>query len=56
MPQMYRSLWAYCTTLAPPPPPVILGVPTSAARRLHVHTARDILAAKGGAVGEIVGR
>jgi hypothetical protein len=32
--------------------PVILDVPTSAARRLHVHTTREILAAKGGTVGE----
>jgi hypothetical protein len=35
---------------------VILDVPTSAARRLHVHTTREILAAKGGTVGEYVGR
>jgi len=33
-----------------------LDVPTSAARRLHVHTTREILAAKGGTVGENVGR
>jgi hypothetical protein len=31
-------------------------VPTSAARRLHVHTTREILAAKGGTVGENVAR
>jgi hypothetical protein len=31
-----------------PPPPVKLNVPTYAARRLHVHTTREILAAKGG--------
>ena len=36
--------------------PVILDVPTSAARRLHVHTTREILVAKGGTVGENVGR
>jgi hypothetical protein len=36
--------------------PVILDVPTSAARRLHVHTTREILAAKGGTVGENIGR
>ena len=35
---------------------MILNVPTSAARRLHVHTTREILAAKGGTVGENVGR
>jgi hypothetical protein len=39
-----------------PYPPVILNVPTSAARCLHVHTMREILAAKGGTVGENVGR
>jgi len=36
--------------------PVILDAPTSAARRLHVHTTREILAAKGGIVGENVAR
>jgi hypothetical protein len=34
----------------------VLDIPTSAARRLHVHTTREILAAKGGNVGENVGR
>ena len=53
MPQMHRSLYAYCSTLVPP---VILDFPTSAARRLHVHTKREILAAKGGTVGENVSR
>jgi len=40
----------------PYPPSVILDVPTSAARRLHVHMTREILAAKGGTVGENVSR
>jgi len=40
----------------PCPLPMILDVPTSAARRLHVHTKREILAAKGGTVGENVDR
>jgi len=40
----------------PTPTPVILDVPTSAARRLHVHMTREILAAKGGTVGENVGQ
>ena len=35
MPQMHLSLYAYCSTLVPH---VILDVPTSAARCLHVHT------------------
>jgi hypothetical protein len=42
--------------LCDPYPPVILDVPTSTARRLHVHTTRKILATKGGTVGENVGR
>jgi hypothetical protein len=54
MPQMHRSLYAYCATLKPPP--AVLDVPNSAASCLHVHTTRDILAAKGGTVGENVGR
>jgi hypothetical protein len=37
-------------------PPVILDVVTSAARRLHFHTTREILAAKGGTVGKNFGR
>jgi len=37
------------------PPPWFLDVPTSAARCLHVHMTREILAAKGGTVGENVG-
>ena len=36
---------AYCATLIPPRD---LDVPTSAARCLHIHTTREILAAKGG--------
>ena len=39
-----------------PYPPVILDVPTSATGHLHVHTTWEILAAKGGTVGENVGR
>jgi len=39
-----------------PYPPMILDVPTSAARCLHVHTTREILAAKCGTVGENVGQ
>jgi hypothetical protein len=35
---------------------VILDVPTTAARRFHVHTTREILAAEGRIVGENVGR
>jgi hypothetical protein len=35
---------------------VILDVPTSSARRLHVHMTQEILAAKGWTVGENVGR
>jgi hypothetical protein len=42
--------------LSDPCPPVILDVSTSAARRLHVHTTREILAAKGGTVGKNVGQ
>jgi hypothetical protein len=42
--------------LCDPYPPVILDVPTPAAGHLHVHTTREILAAKGGTVGENVGR
>jgi len=34
---------------------MVLDVPISAARRLHVHTTREILAVKGGTVGENVG-
>jgi len=34
----------------------VLDVPTYAARRLHVHRTREILAAKGGTVGEDDGR
>jgi len=37
-------------------PPMILDVPASAARHLHAHMTREILAAKGGTVGENVGR
>ena len=52
-----RCTAAYRLIVRPLPPiPVILDVPTSAARRLHVHTTRVILAAKGGTVGENVGR
>jgi hypothetical protein len=59
--QMHRSLEAYFSTLnhpppTPPPPPPVLDVPTFAARYLHVHKTREILAAKGGNVGENVGR
>jgi hypothetical protein len=42
--------------LCDPYPPVILDIPTSVAGHLHVHTTREILAAKGGTVGETVGR
>jgi hypothetical protein len=35
---------------------MILDVPTSAARHLHVHMTQAILAAKGGTVGKNVGR
>jgi len=52
MPQMHRILWAYCATLVPP---VNLDVLTSNPRCLHVHTTWDILAVKGGTVGENVG-
>jgi len=45
---------AYCATLNPPTRG--LDIPTSAARCLHVHMTREILAAKGGTVGENVGR
>jgi hypothetical protein len=40
---------AYCATLIPP---CDLDIPTSAARCLHVHTTREILAAKGGTCGQ----
>ena len=40
----------------PETPPMVLDVPISAARCLHVHTMREILAAKGGTVGKNVGR
>jgi hypothetical protein len=46
---------AYCTTIIPPPPRD-LDFPISAARCLHVHTTREILAAKGGTVDENVGQ
>ena len=46
---------AYSATLNPPTPRG-LDVPTSAARCLHIHTTREILAAKGRTVGENVGR
>jgi len=45
---------AYCVTLTTPP--CGLDVPTSVARCLHIHMTREILAAKGGTVGENVGR
>jgi len=35
---------------------MVLDVPIYAARCPHVHTTREILAAKGGTVGENVGR
>jgi len=41
--------------LCDPCPPVILDIPTSAARCLHVHMTQEILAAKGGTVGKNVG-
>ena len=48
-----RSICPRCTTayslIVRPLPP------TSAARYLHIHTTREILAAKGGTVGENVG-
>jgi len=40
----------------PYPPLICLDVPTSAARHLHAHKTREILAAKSGTVGENVGR
>jgi hypothetical protein len=50
----WTAAWkTYCATLNTPPP---LDVPTSTARCLHVHTTREILAAKGGTVCENVGR
>jgi len=48
IPRMHRSLQGL---LCNPNPPRDLDVPTSAARRLHVHTTREILAAKGGTCG-----
>ena len=52
--QMHRNLYGLlCDTETPSPRS--LDVPTSAARCLHVHTTREILAAKGGTVGENVG-
>jgi hypothetical protein len=56
-----QSICPRCTAanrliVRPLSPPVILDVPTSAARPLHVHTTREILAVKGGTVGENVGR
>ena len=49
MPRMHRSLKAYCATLLTPL--MFLDVPTFAARCLHVHTTREIQAAKGGTCG-----
>jgi len=45
---MLRMHKAYCETLIPP---CDLDVPTFAARRLHVHTTREILAVKVGTCG-----
>ena len=55
-PRCTTAYKAYCATLNPPPHPGGLHIPTSTARCLHVHTTREILAAKGGTVGENVGR
>jgi len=52
-PRCTAAYEAYCATLIPP---CDLDVPTSTPRHLHVHTTREILAAKGGTVGENVGR
>ena len=49
MPQMYRSLKAYCTTLSPP----FLDVPTSAVRCPHARNdARDLSSERWNCVGE----
>jgi hypothetical protein len=54
MPQMHRNLKAYCATLLTP---LILDIPTFAARCLHVHSMREIKAAKGGTLwGRILSR
>ena len=55
--QMHHSL--YGLLCDPEPPPHGLDIRTFAARCLHAHTMREILeilAAKGGTVGENVGR
>jgi len=51
-----RCTAAYRLIVRPLSPPWFLDVPTSTARCLHVHTTQEILAAKGGTVGENVGR
>jgi hypothetical protein len=42
--------------LCDPEPPHGLDISTSSSRCLHVHTTREILAAKGGTVGENAGQ
>jgi len=49
MPRMHCSLKAYCATLLTPP--YVLDIPTLATRFLHVHTMREIQAAKVGTCG-----
>jgi uncharacterized CHY-type Zn-finger protein len=51
-PRCTAAYKAYCATLNHPSG---LDILTSTARCLHVHTTREILAAKGGTVGENVG-
>jgi hypothetical protein len=55
MPQMHRSLKGLLCDPEPPHPGG-LDVPTSIARCLHIHMTQEILAAKGGTVGENVGQ
>ena len=51
-----RCTAAYRLIVRPLSPRDFLDVPTSAARCLHVHTTQEILAAKGGTMGENVGQ
>jgi hypothetical protein len=53
-----RCTAAYRLIVQPwtPTPPNGLNIPISAARPFHLHTTQKILAAKGGTVGENVGR
>jgi hypothetical protein len=50
----YTAAYGFILRHYPPSTPVILDVSTSAGRHLHLHTTRDILAAKGWTVAKNV--